>query len=53
MSVELAEAYGNDCRLELFDGAAHGTSYLVDTERYVRALHEFYEKIFGIQENTI
>ena len=53
MSVELAEAYGDDCRLELFDGAAHGTSYLVDTERYVRALHEFYEKIFGTQENTI
>ena len=45
MSVELAEAYGDDVRLELFDGAGHGTSYLVDTPRYVRALHEFYEKI--------
>ena len=45
MSVELAEAYGGDARLELFDGASHGTSYLVDTPRYVRALHEFYEKI--------
>ena len=45
MSVELAKAYGGDARLELFEGAGHGTSYLVDTERYVRALHEFYEKI--------
>ena len=45
MSVELSEAYGGDVRLELFKGAGHGTSFLVDTPRYVRALHEFYEKI--------
>ena len=45
MSVELSEAYGGDVRLELFGGAGHGTSFLVDTPRYVRALHEFYEKI--------
>ena len=44
MSTELAEAYGGEVRLELFEGASHGTSYLVDTPRYVRALHEFYEK---------
>ena len=45
MSLELAEAYGGEVRLEIFEGAGHGTSYLVDTPRYVRALHEFYEKI--------
>ncbi len=44
MSVEIAEAYGGEVRFELFDGASHGTSYLVDTPQYVRALHEFYEK---------
>ena len=44
MSTELAEAYGGEVRLELFEGATHGTSYLVDTPRYVSALHEFYEK---------
>ena len=45
MSLELAEAYGGEVRLEIFEGATHGTSYLVDTPRYVSALHEFYEKI--------
>lgn len=45
MSTELAEAYGGEVRLELFEGATHGVSYLVDTPRYVSALHEFYEKI--------
>ena len=53
MSVELARAYGGEARLELFDGAGHGTSYLVDTARYVRDLHEFYEKILTKQETEI
>ena len=45
MSRELASAWGGYVRLELFEGAGHGHSYLVDTERYLAALREFYEKI--------
>ena len=44
MSRELASAWGGYVRLELFEGAGHGQSYLVDTERYLAVLREFYEK---------
>ena len=52
MSVELAKAYGGEARLELFEGAKHGTSYLVDTERYVGALQDLYKKALTNEEVT-
>lgn len=45
MSCEIADAWAGEVRIELFDGADHGISYLVDTERYLAMLREFYEKI--------
>ena len=53
MSRELAEAYGGEAELLLFEGARHGTSYLVDTERYVAALVRFYEKILKKEEASL
>lgn len=50
MSREIAAAYGGECRLELFEGARHGTSYLVDTPRYLALLSDFYEKIIDKEE---
>ena len=45
MSREIASAWGGEIFLEIFEGADHGVSYLVDTERYLAALNKFYEKI--------
>ena len=45
MSCEIADAWGGEARLELFEGADHGISYLVDTERYLAMLREFYGEI--------
>ena len=40
-SHELYEAYPDKIQYELFDGADHGASYLVDTERYRKVVREF------------
>lgn len=40
-SKKLAEAYPNKIRYELFPGADHGMSYVVDTKRYQRIISEF------------
>lgn len=53
MSLELSEAYGGEAELLLFEGAGHGTSYLVDTDRYVGALGKFYEKVLKTEEASI
>lgn len=53
MSRDIAAAWGGEARLELFEGADHGTSYLVDTERYLSLLREFYTKILDTQEKDI
>lgn len=53
MSREIAAAWGGEARLELFEGADHGISYLVDTERYLSLLREFYTKILETQEKNI
>ena len=44
MSRELAEA-NPDIRLELFPGADHGMSYMLDRERYIRVVTEFTSEI--------
>ena len=40
-SQELYEAYPDKIQYELFEGADHGASYLVDTERYRKVVKEF------------
>lgn len=44
-SNSIAEAYAGDVTVEIFSGAAHCGSYLVDPERYVRAIKEFVERV--------
>lgn len=45
MSREIHAANPSMVRLETFPGAGHGLSYMVDTERYERAVREFLLKI--------
>lgn len=44
MSKSIASAWGGEVRLEIFEGADHGRSFLADTKRYLAVLREFYEK---------
>ena len=44
MSREIYKAAKEPKRLEIFPNAGHGLSYIVDTERYVRVVHEFTEE---------
>lgn len=41
MSYNLSQAYCNKIRYELFDGAEHGVSYIIDKKRYLRITEEF------------
>jgi pimeloyl-ACP methyl ester carboxylesterase len=45
MSRDIAERYSAELTFEVFPEAGHGTSYLYDTERYRKALSDFYSKI--------
>ena len=47
MSKELYAAAPDHIRLELFPGAGHGLSYLVDQERYERVVREFQQQVLG------
>ena len=44
LSQKLYETYPDKIQYELFDGAEHGVSYLVDDERYRRIVKQFLEK---------
>ena len=41
ISQKLYEAYPEKIQYELFKGADHGASYLVDTERYRKVVRDF------------
>ena len=43
MSRDNYEACVTEKRLALIDGAAHGTSFMVDTEKYLQELREFWK----------
>ena len=47
MSKELYAAAPDHIQLELFPGAGHGLSYLVDQERYERVVREFQQQVLG------
>lgn len=47
MSKELAEVNPELVALELFPGAGHGISYIVDTKRYENKITSFVEKCLG------
>ena len=51
MSEEIARANGNVI-YELFDGAEHATSYLSDTEAYVKLINSFKDKVLS-DENEL
>jgi len=53
MSRELATAYAADVCFAVFEGAEHGLSYLVDTEKYSSLVKEFHKKTLCEQENII
>lgn len=44
MSLKNKASCSTSCQLEIFEGAGHGTSLLVDPEKYVRVLKEFETK---------
>ena len=41
ISQELYEAYPDKIQYEVFKGANHGCSYMVDTERYIKVISDF------------
>ena len=44
MSQKLSETYPNIIRYELFEGAEHGVSYMIDKKRYQRVVKDYLEK---------
>lgn len=47
MSEEIMQAYGGECRLELFPNATHGLSYVEDPVRYDKIEEEFVNQILN------
>ena len=41
ISQALYEAYPDKIQYELFKGANHGSSYMVDTARYIKVVSDF------------
>ena len=41
ISKALYEAYPDKIQYELFEGANHGASYMVDKERYIKVVSDF------------
>ena len=44
MSQKLSETYPNTIQYELFEGAEHGVSYMIDKKRYQRVVKDYLEK---------
>lgn len=44
MSKEIYESNPDKITFEVFPNAGHGMSYIVDTDRYLKLLHEFFDK---------
>jgi pimeloyl-ACP methyl ester carboxylesterase len=45
MSRQIRDNCSAPCRLEIFEGAMHGVSYCIDTDRYTRAVLEFVSEV--------
>ena len=45
MSREICSCCRSECRLEIFEGAMHGVSYCIDTERYTKAVLDFVQHV--------
>ena len=49
MSRQICSNCRSDCELEIFDGAMHGVSYCIDTERYTDVVLRFVRRCTGGQ----
>ncbi|MGI6737545.1 MAG: alpha/beta hydrolase [Anaerovoracaceae bacterium] len=47
MSVRIRDRYPDRVQLEIFPGAAHGISYLSDSDRYVAVMRAFMRRVAG------